>query len=76
MGEFFAGGVAVGVDDAGEAVTAFEAERELVGVAGLFVEMGAPLEEFENAVGAFFDNDVDGFGIAEAGAADEGVVDV
>ncbi len=76
LGEFFAGGVAVGVDDAGEAVTPFEAEGEVVGVAGLFVEVGAPGEEFENALGTFLDDDVDGLGVAEAGAADEGVVDV
>ena len=62
--------VAVGVEDARVAVPAFEAERQVVRVAGLLVEMRAPLQQFEHALGPFFDDDAHGLVIAEADADD------
>ena len=70
-GDFAAGGIAVGVEDAVAGVGAFAAEDEFAAFA---VEFGAPFEELFDDVGAFVDEGFDGVGIAEAIAGGEGVL--
>ena len=58
-GDFAAGGIAVSVEDARAGVCAFAGEEKFGAFA---VELDAPLDEFLDARGAFFDEGVDGFG--------------
>ena len=53
-------GIAEGMNDAREAVAAFAGESQVVGVALLAIEVSAPGEQFEHALRAFGDSDLDG----------------
>src|SRR5208283_269947 len=66
-----AGGMAVGVEDAGTAVGGFTGEGELGAGA---IEFGAPFDELGDVVGAFFDEESDDVGAAEAVTGVEGVL--
>ena len=57
-------------------MAAFQTKSEIMRVADFFVEVGAPREEFEDALGAFFHDDADSFLIAESDADRFGVADV
>ena len=74
VGEFAAGGVAEGVDDAGGGVTAFAADGEAA--IDFAVEVGAPFDEFLDAGGGFGDDGFDGGEVAEAAGDGHGVGDV
>ncbi len=57
-------------------MAAFFTEGEAFGVLVIFVEVGAPLDEFFDGLGAFFDDDFDGVFVAESCAGIEGVCDM
>ncbi len=73
-GDLRAGGVAARVGDATAVVAALAGEREAA-LAGL-VELRARRDEAAYGVGALGDQDADGFLVAQAGAGDQGVVQV
>ena len=68
-----AGGVAAGVEDAGDGVGALAGEGDLA-VEG--VEGDAEADEVVDAVGGLVGEDAGGFGVDEAGAGGDGVVEV
>ena len=65
-----AGGVAAGVEDAGERVGALVAESDLA-VEG--IEGDAEADEVVDAVGGLLGEDASGLGVDEAGAGGDGV---
>ncbi len=69
--DFASRGVAVGVQHAVAAVRALAGEREL---GALLIELGAPLDEFLDANGAFLDQDARRIAVAEAVAGDQRVL--
>src|SRR5208283_2027438 len=69
--DFAAGGNAVGVEDAGTAVGGFTGEGELGAGA---IKFGAPFDDLSDVLGAFFDEESDGVGAAQAVAGVEGVL--
>jgi len=69
--DFAAGGIAMGVEDARAAVGGFASEGEFGAGA---IEFGAPFDELGDVFGAFFDEESDGGGIAEAIAGVDGVL--
>ena len=68
---FAAGGVTMGVQNAGAAVGSFAGEDELGAGA---VEFGTPLDQFGDVLGAFFDEQGNGVGAAQAVASLQGVL--
>jgi 3-dehydroquinate synthase len=70
-GDFTAGGIAVGMEDAVAGVGAFAAEDE---DAAFPIELGAPFEEFLDDAGAFGDEGADGVRVAETIAGGEGIL--
>ena len=69
--DFAAGGIAVGVEDAGAAVSGFAGEGELGAGA---IEFGAPFDELGDVLGTFFDEESDCFGAAKAVTGVESVL--
>jgi hypothetical protein len=59
------------VENAGAAVSGFTGEGEL---GACTIEFGAPFDELGDVLGAFFDEEGNGFGTAEAIAGVEGVL--
>ncbi|KAJ8134174.1 hypothetical protein OY671_012612, partial [Metschnikowia pulcherrima] len=57
-------------EDAAAGVGAFAGEDE---AATLLVEFGAPIHQLSDGGGAFFDQDVDGFAVAESVSGGEGI---
>ena len=75
-GQFLAGGVAVGVNDAGKTVSAFAAKGQVVGIARLLVKPRPPGQQFQHPLRTLFDDDLDGLVVAETGPSVFGVVHV
>jgi hypothetical protein len=73
-GDLGTGGVAAGVGDAAAVVAALAGELQLS--FGRLVEVRAGLDEAAYGVGALGDEDADRFLVAQAGARDQGVVQV
>ena len=69
--DFAAGGFAVGVEDAGATVSGFTGESEFGAGA---IKFGAPFDELGDVLGAFFDEESDSVGAAEAVAGIDGVL--
>jgi hypothetical protein len=72
--ELFAGGVAVGVDDAAVAVATLAAQSGAV--RGVAVDVHAPADELVDEAGATLGDELHDGGVAHTGARGEGVVDV
>ncbi len=60
LSEFLAGGIAHGVNDAGKGMAALAAERQIVWIAGLLVELRAPRKQFKHALRPFAHDNLNG----------------
>ena len=70
-GEFAAGGITLGVQNAAAGVGAFAAKVQFSAIA---IEAGAPLDEFLNGSGPFSHQGADGGFVAEPVSGNEGVL--